>query len=57
MSGFSNDSGPGTGPEVRTSPSLAALKVNPAMRTFAAGLVVRGQHHEWEHSRFAPLSQ
>lgn len=57
MSDFSNNSGSGTGPEVRASPLMAALKVNPAMRTFAAGLAVRGQHHEREHSRFAPSPQ
>lgn len=37
--------------------ALAALKVNPATRTFAVGLAVRGQHHEWEHSQLAPQSQ
>ena len=53
MRDFSNDSGSGMGQEVRAS----ALKVSPATRSFVARLTVRGQHHKWEHSHIAPLSQ
>ena len=45
---------------VRANPfiaALAALKVNPAMRTLAIRLTVRGQHIKWEHLHFTPLSQ